>query len=413
MTLVAQTVLPVLLCTAGEAPDYGTDGVIPEGYDGDRCHPNALAECRVENGTVIVPGGVRYRVVGTPPRGTLRPEVDAAFRRLEEMGATVVEYGEVAATLKRLGCVPDFTCDDHDVRWIHRQVGEDDVYFVAVPNKKPERIKCSFRVGGKVPELWDPLTGEIESIDRADIRTVDGRTEISRDCAPAHSAFVVFRKKPSGCARRPGASLANLAADDAVSFFPVKGSWHVTFREPGEVADVAAAEFETLASWTESANGDIRYFSGTATYRTTVPSPSVGGRRVVLDLGNVKNIAEVTVNGKAYPTLWKPPFAVDVTDAVKPGDAIELEIKVTNYWPNRLIGDAQLPDDCEWDDGRNAKGFSLVKTYPDWLLNGRRSPSKRHAFSTCRLWRATDPLHAAGLLGPVRIALRPIAGAGR
>lgn len=107
------------------------------------------------------------------------------------------------------------------------------------------------------------------------------------------------------------------------------------------------------------------------------------------------------MNGKTYPTLWKPPFAVDITDAVKPNAPIELEVKVTNYWPNRLIGDARHPDDCEWDDGSMSKGYPLVKAYPDWLIEGKRSPTGRHAFSTCRLWNADEPLLESGLLGPV------------
>ena len=132
--------------------------------------------------------------------------------------------------------------------------------------------------------------------------------------------------------------------------------------------------------------------------------------RVVLDLGEVREIAEVTVNGRAYPALWKPPYKLDVTDALArnrcAGNAIDLEVKVTNLWPNRLIGDAALPDDCEWDDGKNSKGYPLVKAWPEWLRRGEISPTGRHAFSTCRLWDAREPLIESGLLGPVRIAVQ-------
>ena len=399
----------VLLCTAGEAPDYGTDGVIPDGYDGDRCHPNARAECRVERGDVIVPGGVRYRVVGTPPRKTLRPDVNAAFARLEKAGATVVEYGEVADALKRLNGAPDFTCDDRDVRWIHRRVGEDDVYFVAVPNKTQKKVVCSFRVTGKTPELWDAVSGSIAGTPFAE---KNGRTEVVLDCAPSHSVFVVFRaqKDASRTLRAVDGCPAQTFKLSNVQTFPVTGAWHVAFREPGAPADVTAADLAFLASWTESASTDIRYFSGTATYRKLVDDGwAVGGvfasdqpnARVVLDLGVVRNMATVTVNGKTYPTLWKPPFVIDITEAVKPNEPIELQVKVTNYWPNRLIGDARHPDDCEWDDGKMSKGYPLVKAYPDWLTEGKRSPTGRHAFSTCRLWEANEPLLESGLLGPV------------
>ena len=427
----------VLLCASGEAPEFGTDGEIPDGYDGDRCHPNAIAECRVESGCVVVPGGVRYRVVGTPPRDALRPEVDAALRRLERLGATVVEYGEVAAALKRLGCTPDFTCDDRDVRWIHRHVGEDDVYFVAVPNTEPKKVTCSFRVTGRVPELWDPMTGEVGAVDAESFSaTADGRTEITLDCTPAHSVFVVFRSSPTGSVPKAMGSVpiaGTCKAMGSVPRFegsvPIAGTWDVTFREPMATSDIAAARYEKLEPWTDSGNPDIRYFSGTARYfiKFSLPSdrvcpqnnkpPSTSCRlsttnyqlstdnrnRIILDLGRVKNIAEVTVNGRPYPALWKPPFMVDITDAVRPGEMIELEVKVTNYWPNRLIGDARLPDDCEWDDGRKSRGYPLVKFWPDWLREGKPSPTGRHAFTTCRLWAADEPLLEAGLLGPVSI----------
>ena len=138
---------------------------------------------------------------------------------------------------------------------------------------------------------------------------------------------------------------------------------------------------------------------------------------MILDLGEVREIAEVTVNGRAYPAIWKPPYQVDITDALGgrgiPNGRIDIEIKVTNLWPNRLIGDARLPDDCEWDDGKKSKGYPLVKAWPDWLMCGRPSPTGRHAFSTCHLWTADYPLLESGLLGPVRISVRHATGGGR
>lgn len=195
---------------------------------------------------------------------------------------------------------------------------------------------------------------------------------------------------------------------------PIAGTWEVAFREPGSEHDIATAKYSALESWTKSANPDVRYFSGTATYfiKFSLPNdgvcPQIG--RVVLDLGAVKELAEVKVNGRAYPALWTPPYRVDITDALAGCSAatkqIDLEVKVTNLWPNRLIGDAGLPDDCEWDDGKNSKGYPLVKSWPEWLVDGKPSPTGRHAFSTCRLWSANDSLLESGLLGPVRIVLQ-------
>ena len=358
----------VLVCVPGEAPEYGTDGEIPLGYDGDRCHPAALLESKVvAGGAVEVPGGTRYRVVSVPEKPSAA--VTAAVARLAASGATVVPYGEVGAALKRLGCTPDFICDDRDVTWIHRRAGDDDFYFVAVPNKEQKKVVCSFRVSGKVPELWEPVTGEVTTLDNSRFRvTSDGRTEVTLDCPPSHSVFVVFRPHDSG---------------------PVPVS-------------------------------TVRFFSGTARYFIKFPFRSHGvcpqnggacpqGKRVVLDLGDVREIAEVTVNGRAYPAIWKPPYQVDITDALggrgTPDGTIDIEIKVTNLWPNRLIGDARLPDDCAWDDGKKSKGYPLVKAWPDWLLRGSPSPTGRHAFSTCRLWTADDSLLESGLLGPVRLLI--------
>ena len=387
----------VLLCTSGEAPDYGTGGVLPEGYDGDRCHPDALAECRVEGGCIVSPGGVRYRVIGTPPRETLRAGVAANLARLERAGATVVEYGGVAAALERLGCGPDFVCDDRDARWIHRRAGNDDIYFVAVPNRTAKRISCSFRMQGKAVELWDPGSGAVAAAECSRTDGAQRRTTVSIDCTPSHSVFVVFRDAPT-----PGAVRG--AADAIVRSVPVAGEWKVSFREPGAVRDIASVQFPSLSSWTESAMPDIRYFSGTATYVKDVRIPDFRGEeRIVLNLGDVREIAEVSVGGRDHPAIWKPPFIQDITDSVAPGTMATIAVRITNLWPNRLIGDAHLPDDCKWRDGRWSKGFPLIAEFPRWLTDGRKSPAGRHAFTTCCFYEADDPLLPSGLLGPVTI----------
>ena len=115
----------------------------------------------------------------------------------------------------------------------------------------------------------------------------------------------------------------------------------------------------------------------------------------MLDLGRVKNFAEVTVNGTAYPVLWKPPFRLDITDAARRANgALELSVKVTNLWPNRLIGDEQLPDDREWN------GMEL-KAIPQWVKEGKKSPTGRFTFTTWHHWRADDEPLPSGILGPV------------
>ena len=413
----------VLLCTPGEAPEYGTDGTIPEGYGGDRCHPAALPHIKVaEGGDVVVPGGTRYRVIGIPPRDALRAEIAAGLKRLENAGAKVVEYGEVANALRRLGCTPDFICDDRDVTWMHRRAENEDFYFLAVPNKKDKTINCSFRIADRLPELWNPVTGEVQPV--AQPCREHGYTKFAIDCPPSHSVFVVFRKKckignvkyemkDAASGTVPNAPSGTVPSD-LLGTVPIVGPWQVTFREPGQTSDIATATFTNLISWTESKDDDIRYFSGTATYKCKIENLKckVGTvpMRVVLDLGRVEDIAEVSVSGRTYPALWCPPYKVDITDAIAQVPSVPdvpfvpsltIEIKVTNRWPNRLIGDRRLPEDCEWDDGRMSKGFPLVKAWPKWLLRGEPSPTGRHAFTTCRLWTADEPLIESGLRGPV------------
>jgi hypothetical protein len=118
-------------------------------------------------------------------------------------------------------------------------------------------------------------------------------------------------------------------------------------------------------------------------------------RELWLDLGAVKNFAEVSLNGQNLGVLWKPPFRVNITSAAKPG-MNKLVVKVTNLWPNRLIGDEQLPDDREWNGKRLA-------SWPDWFLQGKPSPTGRLTFTTWHHWTKDDALLESGLLGPVTL----------
>ena len=143
----------------------------------------------------------------------------------------------------------------------------------------------------------------------------------------------------------------------------------------------------------------VKYFSGTATYRKTfvLPGDSLADdRRLYLDLGNVQVIAQAKLNGKDLGVLWKPPFRIDVTEILKAGDN-ELEARVTNLWPNRMIGNEQLPEDSR----RNPDG--TLREWPKWLQEGKPSPTGRHTFTTWRLWKKGDALLESGLIGPVRL----------
>jgi len=181
------------------------------------------------------------------------------------------------------------------------------------------------------------------------------------------------------------------------------GPWQIAF--PPDLGAPTAITLDRLASLHRHADFGVRHFSGTASYRTrfAVPAASLGGnRRVYLDLGRVEVMARVVVNGKPLGSLWKPPYRIDVTDAVRAGDNA-LEVQVTNLWPNRLIGDEQFP--AEYEYRVNAFGWNGgISALPEWYRTGQpKPPGKRVAFTTWQHYTADAPLLESGLLGPVRL----------
>ncbi len=189
-----------------------------------------------------------------------------------------------------------------------------------------------------------------------------------------------------------------LTISPALPDIPVTGTWQVRFASGwGAPAQIV---LHHLLSWSEHPDLGVRYFSGTARYRTSVHIPSsaykVRDYRIDLDLGRVEVSARVYINGKLAGTLWKAPYRVDVTGYLRPGtNAIEVE--VTNLWVNRMIGDEQLPE----DSNRNPDG--TLREWPEWILAGRPSPTGRYTFTTWRLWQKDSPLQPSGLLGPVAV----------
>jgi hypothetical protein len=155
--------------------------------------------------------------------------------------------------------------------------------------------------------------------------------------------------------------------------------------------------------WNEHSDTGVKYFSGVAIYRKTfqwVPTPAQGAdrkRQLFLDLGRVEVIAEARLNGKALGILWKPPFRLEVTGALKPGENT-LEVKVVNLWVNRQIGDEQLREDSD------RKPDGTLKSWPQWVQAGKQSPTGRYTFTSWRLWKKNDALLESGLLGPVTLS---------
>jgi len=196
--------------------------------------------------------------------------------------------------------------------------------------------------------------------------------------------------------RTAGGGLLRAAFSPVPTPIGLDDGWELKF--PPNWGASAEVKLDKLISWTDDDDSGVRYFSGTATYEKEVEIPADflrADREIWLDLGSVKNFADVSLNGQSWATLWKPPFRVNLTSAARAGKN-RLQVKVTNLWPNRLIGDEQLPDDRQWSGQR-------LESWPQWLLQGKASPTGRFTFTTWHHWRKGDALLPSGLLGPVRL----------
>jgi hypothetical protein len=266
--------------------------------------------------------------------------------------------------LTRLKSVPDFASSgslDNPPAWVHRHTPDADFYFVANQADAPVHIDARFRVSGKDMQVWLPMDGEMtgdnpgnsavySTVARIDQRTGNrqpgiqpalyatesGFTVVPLDLAERESVFVVFRNTRA-------APVPSGSGTIDTTLTTVAGPWTVTF--PPNWGAPASVQMQKLASWTDNSDPGIKYFSGTATYSKTVQAPAAwlrSGQHIWIDLGKVRDIAEVKVNGKSAGLTWAPPYRLDVTAELKPG-ANKLEIEVTNEWTNRQIGDRLLP----------------------------------------------------------------------
>ncbi|GAC1669845.1 MAG: hypothetical protein NVS9B4_25900 [Candidatus Acidiferrum sp.] len=288
---------------------------------------------------------------------------------------------------------------DAELKTIHRRDAESgtEIYFLANTTSGEGTLLCSFPLEGKHPELWDPVIGA--SWDVTDFGQKDGRTTLPLQFAPAQSFFVIFRKPTVASTKRAPnfPTLATLAE--------MSGPWDVSF-DP-KWGGPASERFDKLDDWITRPEPGIKYYSGTAIYKKTIKSPRISsGKRVYLDLGTVKYIAEVTVNGKNLGVVWTAPWHIDITDALKHGDN-KMEIAVSNVWANRLIGDEHEPPDCVFIPGDvKFKSGDYLKEFPDWFLKGEKRPSQgRFAFVTWNYFTKDSPLVSSGLIGPVRLAI--------
>lgn len=369
---------------------------VPPGHAFDFINADALRNLvTVRDGRIVSPGGASYRLLVLDPaaRRMTLPTLQR-IAALAGEGATIVgarpesspsladdqaEFDRIADRLwsdrahvfrsigdaaAQLGLENDADFGPAStLAYVHRRLDDADIYFVTNLGPDPVRTEASFRVSGKAPEAWNTDDGTIRELS---YRREGRRTRVPVTLAAGDAVFIVFRDPDAAQSREvPEAQVTVLQA--------IEGPWRLLF--PPGLGAPAEATFESLRSWSEHALPGIRYFSGVATYRsrfTVPPGMLVDSSRLMLDLGEVADVAEVFVNGRAMGIAWHSPFRVDVTDAAHAGEN-QLEVRVANTWRNRMIGDRQP-----------GVGQTI-------------------AFSTFEPFRGDEPLTPSGLLGPVRL----------
>lgn len=335
---------------------------------------------------------------------------------------------EPTEVLQQCGLPSDLSWEpeDADFKFLHRATGDADIYFVFSDSEKPVRADLRFRQKDRCPEIWDAATGA--HADAPIFAARDDGISVPIQFEPWGSVFVIFRKPlpnrwitaaaPANIELRDGKILAagesvvlsssdggtqtvSLAARPAD--VTLRRSWAVSFTD-GRGAPQRAV-FERLVSWPEHSDPSIKYYSGTAVYRTTFEATAAPpGRTAILDLGDVADIAELSVNGQSAGVLWKPPFRADVTRLLRNGSNA-IEVRVANRWINRLIGDESVPVEYAYQPpGRSKFTDGRLLTLPAWLYDpSKLSTRKRHSFSTWKHYDGDSPLVRSGLLGPVKL----------
>ena len=371
---------------------YGTaPPEIPMGYSFDYINPKGLLSAvKARGGKLVTDSGMSYEVLvlgkncrrmstpmlrriielaskGVTVCGTLpeipagRKDDDDAFADLSSKLAGMMTPGSLAKVLAGKGITPDCTVPSDDIRFVHRRLCGADFYWVRNFGEEVVSAELALRTpGGNRLEIWDPENGKRYEAETYDV-TPDGiRTTL--EMAPECALFLVVKKDGQAAPKKPAPPTRSLS---------VEGPWQVAFQE-GRGAP-AEAIFEHLGDWSLSEDPGIRYFSGVAGYSTTLTLEEVPDGPCILQLGDVKNLAEVSVNGVPCGIAWKAPFTVDIPEGALRKGENRLEIRVANLWVNRIIGDRQ-PDCTE-----------PITTTP------------------IPFYKASDPLLPSGLLGPVEI----------
>lgn len=404
----------------------GTVPTPPEGYDYDFINADVLLNrlSVAEDGRLVLPDGMSYRVLVLPETTRMRPELlrklkslvqggaiisgrrplsspslkgypkadeevrtlaqeiwgdlDGVSRTIRTVGKGKVYWGwPLSEVLSKEGIVRDFDYArelDSELAWLHRRTKEADIYYVANLAKNPAAFQARFRSEGREAEVWYPDTGDIRP---AGYRIEGNRTTVPMKLAAHEAVFVVFRRpaKEAFRASAPDGEERVLAA--------LEDGWELSF--PEGLGAPPRIEMPKLIPWTSHAEEGVRFFSGTATYTKTIQLGKEcfdPDHALFLDLGKVGDLAELWVNEHSLGVLWKPPFRADVSAALREGPN-QIRVRVTNQWTNRLIGDQGLPED---------KRILSSKTLPPARHGDGRKPN----------------LPESGLLGPVLLLSKQV-----
>lgn len=359
----------------------------PAGYDYDFLGTDILLEdATVVNGNVVLKSGMQYRVLVLPEVPEMTPAVLKKVKALVAEGATIVGpkpmkspslsgYPTVDSEIESLANevwgdadgqlvynhpygkghvywgIPlvsilaelnvrkdvDYTKPHTNtyLSWIHRKTSDADIYFVSNLRNQKENVKLEFRISGITPELWHADSGLIEP---ADYTIENGITTVPYEFNPEESVFIVFSKPTTVVSfQKPKLSSKQISQINEV--------WTVTF--PPQLGAPAKITLDKLISLSEHVDEGVKYFGGTATYSKEITVGkewfSKPGSKFLLDLGIVKDLAEISINGKSIGTLWKLPYQIDITSALKQG-VNKIDVKVTNQWTNRITGDMANPN---------------------------------------------------------------------
>ena len=375
---------------------------VPEGYNYDFVNSDALIHLlSVKDGKIITPSGMSYRLLvldsnaikmTLPVLRKLRDLVKAgaAISGVKPLGTPSLadnqnEYDNIkneiwgspnlrvmtdktmSESLLALNITPDFTYTkpqaDTRLLYVHRKLASSDIYWVNNRRDRVENLEATFRIDGKVPEIWHAETGKTEPVS---YNIANGVTKINLHLQPDDAVFIVFKGKAIK-------SSVTLPVVTEKSLLTLSGGWDLSFQKDRGAPE--SIKINNLDSWTNNKDAGVKYFSGTGTYTKTFDASKewfTKNSKLWMDLGDVKNLAEVIINGKSLGIIWKKPFRVDVTGVLKPGTN-KVVIKITNLWVNRLIGDQQ----------------------PDVVT--------KISYTTMPFYNAKSALLPSGLLGPVQI----------